>query len=463
MSDYHIFLAVPNAGSIMPCALTGVAEATRKHKMSLCPMQFGDIPHNFNMMWCQALMQRRTDNITHFAMLHTDIKPSYAWLDTLLEEMDRVDADVMSTIIAIKDNRGLTTTGIRYPHVWGTRRFTMREIMRLPETFTIADTDEPDGILAINTGCWVCRLPAAGWPDKFPGFQNEHKIEWRGGEPCPEFDSEDWLFSAWAATQELKVYATRKVKAFHAGGFMFGNDTAWGSWETELQRPSKPLGSKLRNRADPQITVDTEKPVAFDSLDHTAPSGTARDNSVSHAFNRKLFQCIPADEVRLLDLGCAGGGVVRSILESGGFAIGIEGSDYSKMRRRAEWGFIPDYLFTADISEPFTVRNCTAGPVKFNVISAWEFLEHIAEEKLPVVIDNIKRHAEPGALFVGSISFRQEPHHANPQRKDWWIDRLGASGFRHDPEFEQHIGHDTVRGLLDPDQGSYLVAFRVDG
>src|SRR5665213_486259 len=102
------------------------------------------------------------------------------------------------------------------------------------------------------------------------------------------------------------------------------------------------------------------------------------DNSVNHAFNRKLFGLLPVASVRLLDLGCSGGAAVRSILEAGGFAIGIDGSDYSQKSRRAEWATIPDYLFTADATAPFAVKNCSPESIKFNVITAWEFFEHIA-------------------------------------------------------------------------------------
>jgi hypothetical protein len=251
--DRVVFLAVPNAGSIMPCCLNGISQATRKHKLMLVPSQFGDVPHNFNLCWSIALNIREAQSITHFAMIHTDISPGQWWLDTLIEEMDRVDADVMSAVNAIKDARGLTTTGLRYPGIWGTRRFTMTEVMELPETFSVADTEEPEAILAINTGCWVCRFPW-GWPDRFPGFKSEHRIVFREGQAQPEFDSEDWLFSDWAASQGLRVYATRKVNTKHVGAFEFGNDTVWGSLKTDEFRPYYPAMEMRR--------VETEEALA---------------------------------------------------------------------------------------------------------------------------------------------------------------------------------------------------------
>ena len=458
--NYHVFLAFPSAGNIKPCAHDAILQAGLKGlRVSYACNQFGDVPHNFNTLWCNALVGREARGITHFAMLHDDCSPMPGWLDVLIEELDRLDADIMSTVLAIKDHRGLTTTGVRYPGTWGTRRFAMKELCRLPETFSIAETDEPDGILAIGTACWVCRLPQAGWPDKFPGFQNEHKIEWHGGEPSPCFDSEDWLFSDWAARQGLKVYSTRKVRMSHQGAAFFENAGPWGHLETELQRPVRPL---LKPFPDPQITIETEHPIAVDSLDHTQPLGSRIDNSSSWAFNRKLFELIPANDIRLLDLGCSGGGFVRSILEAGGFAIGLEGSDYSLKRRRAEWGTIPNHLFTADITKPFAIKNCSPEPVKFNVFCGWELMEHIPESDIPAVIENIRQHAEPGTLFIGSISSNVEPHHCTAKPKSWWKDILCELGWTWIPQYEDHFGFDVVRGL-GPDENnvSYSVVFQV--
>ena len=244
MSDenkYQIFLAQPNAGSITPQAVGSLNMMSHRHKVHTVINQFGDVAHNFNMLWCAAVNARHESGITHFAMLHSDIQvETMHWLDVLLDEMDRVNADVMTTVLAIKDLRGLTTTGIRYPGVWGTRRFVMREILELPETFSIEDTDDPDQILAINTGCWVCRLPGGGWPDAFPGFTDRYRITWEEGQAVPWFDSEDWLFSDWAASQGLRVFATRKVHAAHLGGFLYPNYQPWGQWETDQQAPERP-------------------------------------------------------------------------------------------------------------------------------------------------------------------------------------------------------------------------------
>ncbi len=460
----------------MPCCVQGLGAASRKYGAPhLQLQQFGDVAHNFNMLWCQALNGRKDHGFTHFAMLHSDIQIGPWWLDDLIDEMDRVDAEVMSTIIPIKDGRGLTTTGIRYPGVWGTRRYTMTEIMAMPETFSIADTDDPDQILAINTGAWTCRI-TTGWADTFPGFTDSYRIRHLGEIAVPDFDSEDWLFSDWLAANRVRTFVTRKPNAAHAGAFMYPNTHAWGSQHTDPNAPTRPISEALKALSSPGITIETEKPIAADSIDHLQPLGTLADNSRSAAFNRKLFELIPPEKVRLLDLGCAGGGLVRSILEAGGFAVGVEGSDISRRLGRAEWAIIPDWLFTADATEPFQLMN--GSPLKFNVVCGWEFLEHIPEDKLEAVVANIRRHVDLSSngacllevpndtgtdlyatpIFIGSISSNREPHHATMQPRDWWITRLTSLGIHRSNSLEAHFGGDLVRGSNEPGAISFAFA-----
>lgn len=202
------------------------------------------------------------------------------------------------------------------------------------------------------------------------------------------------------------------------------------------------------------ISISTQHPIASDSPDHLYPVGTARDNSVNPAFNRRLYEVIPAKQVRLLDLGCAGGGLVKSILDDGGFAVGIEGSDYSKVMARAEWVTIPEYLFTADITEQFELSyECPDKrwlPPTFNVITAWEFFEHIAEDRLYGVVRNIRRHLAPGGFVIGSIaSFPWSEggytHHQTVRPKPWWVQRFSELGLSWYPQMELKFDGCMVR------------------
>ncbi len=269
---YHVMLALPNAGSFMPCCVSAVFVATRSHRLALVPHQFNQLPHNFNVCWCNALAQQEVMGLTHLAMLHHDIRMSELWLDVLLSEQDRTNSDVMASVVAIKDTRGLTTTGLRRPGLWGTRRFTMTEIMKLPETFDIHDVweaglaEHDDEYLAINTGAWVCRFPANGWPAEFPAFESHTRIRTREGQRVPEFDSEDWLFSDWLNMRELKVCATRKVGTWHQGVAEFGNQEAHGSLQTDSHRPTLlSMDAEKEEQAVIEDAIDELEAVRYES------------------------------------------------------------------------------------------------------------------------------------------------------------------------------------------------------
>jgi putative glycosyltransferase (TIGR04372 family) len=206
---------------------------------------------------------------------------------------------------------------------------------------------------------------------------------------------------------------------------------------------------------DSSIIINTSHPVAFESPDHIHPWGTARDNSRNISFNEKLFFWFPRDRLSVLDLGCSGGGFVKSLIESNVFAVGIEGSDYSKKNRRAEWATIPNHLFTADVTYPFELAmrensSRTDRPLTFSVITSWEMIEHIAEEDLSSVFQNIDRHLQPSGVVIMSISPNDDfvdgvNLHQCVHDKPWWIDKLFSLGWKNHDHLVDFFGRDWVR------------------
>lgn len=182
------------------------------------------------------------------------------------------------------------------------------------------------------------------------------------------------------------------------------------------------------------IKVVTDHPIAYESLDHIHPYGTARDNTHHKLFVRKTMDVFEG-AVNHIDLGCAGGGLVFDFLEAGNFSVGVEGSDYSLKAKRAEWATIPENLFTADITKPFHVEEDDA-IVSFDIITAWEVMEHIHEHDLPQLFDNIKNlMADEASLFVCSIADWDEKthadafHHVTAKPYEWWDAKFQEHGF----------------------------------
>ncbi len=184
--------------------------------------------------------------------------------------------------------------------------------------------------------------------------------------------------------------------------------------------------------------LHTDYPVACESMDHLHPWGTKNDNTRAPFFIRKCETLFPDKPVlRFADLGCAGGGIVLDALLRGHQAIGLEGSDYSLKHQRAEWRLLENNLFTCDIAKPYSVLYADGSPAYFDIVSAWEVFEHIPQEDVPQLAENIANMMAPGGYFIGTVSQVEdyEPEsgellHVTIRPVEWWYARLETAGLR---------------------------------
>lgn len=189
--------------------------------------------------------------------------------------------------------------------------------------------------------------------------------------------------------------------------------------------------------ADANFNVVTEFPVAETSNDHLQPRGTKNDNTKCPRFVKAIEKVFNNRKpLNVLDLGCAGGGLVSDFVIAGHNAVGIEGSDYSLVWQRAEWPIIPNRLFTSDITKPFHVTY-RGQPFKFDLITAWEVFEHIPEAGLTVFLENIRNHLSDSGLVMASVATFEDfdpvsgaIYHATVKPKTWWVDILAKNGMQ---------------------------------
>jgi hypothetical protein len=227
----NIYIAVPHHAELTPQVLPGLILATERYRYSINTEGGSLLALMFNILWCKALNLRDT-GITHFAMHHADIEAEPGWLDKLIAEMERHHADVISTVMPIKDNRGLTSTGWQDPATRKIRRFTLTEVMGFPPSFDVTSAGKPGQHLMINTGLWVCRFTEP-WVEEVCFTIRDAVGKNADGRFWPRCIPEDWGFSEWAAQRRLRVFATRTVKAVHHGRAGYANDHAWGIWHTD--------------------------------------------------------------------------------------------------------------------------------------------------------------------------------------------------------------------------------------
>jgi len=224
----NVILTMPHGG---PVVHVGAAQGfylwpSRKHRTLRLDCATSAGVHTFNTVWAAALNHRHR-GFTHFAMIHADIEPDMYWLDTLMDELERLNADVVSAVVPIKGEEGITSTALDSGDLWHPRRLTMAEVMELPATFNF---DNVGGPLLLNNGLWVCDLTKP-WVESFQ-FEMLNRIVANGdGTFSAQMVSEDWLASRRWNDLGLSIYATRKVGLNHHGDKAFNNRESWGTWK----------------------------------------------------------------------------------------------------------------------------------------------------------------------------------------------------------------------------------------
>jgi len=180
------------------------------------------------------------------------------------------------------------------------------------------------------------------------------------------------------------------------------------------------------------ISLKTNYPVAYDSPDHLYPWGTKNDNSTNIGFIDEICNFCELNgksTFNFLDLGCAGGQLVIDVLNRGNTSVGLEGSDYSVIHKRANW---PEYhnknLFTCDITREYKIFE-NDKQIKFDVITAWEVIEHINEKDLKSFFTQINNNLNTGGIFCGSISQKEEVLEGYKLHQTVWNELTWYSNF----------------------------------
>lgn len=200
------------------------------------------------------------------------------------------------------------------------------------------------------------------------------------------------------------------------------------------------------------MKIKTNKQLVTESQDYINPIGNTGDNhaspdlliEVENYFGRKLD---------LMDLGCAGGQFVVDANVAGNLAVGVDGVDHvlnnSQTAGYHNWSqFYDKYFFLADMGQHFELQDDNDVLHKFDLISAWEVVEHIFPENMDNFLTNVKNHLKEGGLFIGSISgYVHQWHPSASLDRDMWTNKFEKNGltFEH-YKFENVLRRDILDG-----------------
>ena len=154
------------------------------------------------------------------------------------------------------------------------------------------------------------------------------------------------------------------------------------------------------------IRLETNYPVAIESPDHIVPVGTVDDNTTDIDYINAVKNYFDNKQIRVLDLGCAGGQLISDFISRGDVGVGLEGSTNARERGAGKhnWDQHGDKnLFTVDLSKPYQLYEDDK-KMQFDFITTWEVVEHIAEEDLKTFFEQINNHLKDDGVFCCSVS-----------------------------------------------------------
>lgn len=241
---YRIMVGVPSGGAIYEgCTDVGWL-ASLKHDVIRQASTTEGL--NFNMLLATALHGGLNGQYTHAAITHTDIRVveeevGLRWADRLIEEMETHKVSFISVPNAIKDVRGLTSSGIGDPtDPWHPfRRFTTQELLDMPRTFTAENVGYGDKYLLHNEALSMIDLRDPLWYQTDENGRTlvdfnvtEAIVLENGGKPMcwgsggsakKDQDTEDWRWSYCLWKQGIKTALTTRIELLHRGWNWWSN------------------------------------------------------------------------------------------------------------------------------------------------------------------------------------------------------------------------------------------------
>jgi len=261
---YRVLLGVPGSGMLCETASQASHWSSAHHRVHRFPSnQSGP---NFNACLQMALNECQEGHYDFFAMMHTDVavvneietcrdchgekcwecahvgKRIYnRWLDILIEEQQKVDADFISVPMAIKSIEHCTSSGIGNPaNRWNPwRRFCTNEFKNWPTTFCADDIGYGDKYLLHNNAfCLFDMRKPLWWETDSSGciramFNLTEDIRRNPltGVWERRFESEDWAFSRRLWELGARTYITSRIATLHHGSFSYENNCQVGTWQ----------------------------------------------------------------------------------------------------------------------------------------------------------------------------------------------------------------------------------------
>ena len=90
----------------------------------------------------------------------------------------------------------------------------------------------------------------------------------------------------------------------------------------------------------------------------------------------------------------------------------------------------PDTHVIAFTDRPFNIVNEKNSTIQFDLILSFEHFEHIPEERIPQLLNNIKNHCHPNTIIIATAANFSSVIHPTAWSKEEWSIFLDNQGFQ---------------------------------
>ena len=143
--------------------------------------------------------------------------------------------------------------------------------------------------------------------------------------------------------------------------------------------------------------------------------------------------------LRLLDVGCAFGFLLRHLRKRGYDVRGVDFSEYAVLNAPTD---IQPYVSQYDLTGK---DELTDWYKPFDIVTCFETLEHIDWQHAPRAIERLHSILKPGGLLIATICVvgqpdsDSDPTHVSVVPREWWEALFAEAGFVEDRDTEGQL------------------------
>lgn len=166
----------------------------------------------------------------------------------------------------------------------------------------------------------------------------------------------------------------------------------------------------------------------------------------NHRFNDKVYQLLNKN-LFYMDIGTGWGGVVEDFINDGHMAVGIDGFYvYEKYLPYLWEKYLNTNFFLTNAAKPFHIL-WNDERVYFDVITSFEFQEHLFENDQDIYIKNVYNNLKKDGYYICGISYSEQGGHVTVRDRAWWIKKFNEHKFNECSELYEYFGNDFVHFL----------------